>query len=180
MADLDVDPKFSILTSVKKLLGIQEEDESFDVELILDINSIFMILNQLGLGPEKGFFIEDKEDAWTDFLKDRNDLNAVKTYIYLKVRLMFDPPQMGYLVDSINKQCQELEWRINVQAENEEHGSIESPIEDLEIDTNTLKIVDNVLSVNTTNSVAAGNSQPITSAGVHTEVGNINTLLAKV
>jgi hypothetical protein len=120
-----LDPKLSILTSVKKLLGIQEEDESFDVELILNINSVFMILNQLGLGPTEGFFIESKEDAWTDFLQERNDLNAVKSYVYLKVRLMFDPPQMGYLVESINKQCQEFEWRLNVQAEtkiNSEEG----------------------------------------------------------
>ena len=122
-----IDPKDSILTSVKKLLGIQEEDESFDVELILDINSVFMILNQLGLGPVGGFFIEDKKDTWPDFLNDRDDLNAVKSYVYLKVRLIFDPPQMGYLVESINKQCQELEWRLNVQMEtktmsNEDEG----------------------------------------------------------
>jgi hypothetical protein len=107
----------SILTSVKKLLGIQEDDESFDVELVLNINSVFMILNQLGLGPEEGFFITSKEDSWLDFLQDSNDLNTVKSYVYLKVRLMFDPPQMGYLVESINKQCQEFEWRLNVQAE---------------------------------------------------------------
>jgi hypothetical protein len=113
--------KDSILTSVKKLLGIQEEDESFDVELILDINSVFMILNQLGLGPVEGFTIEDKEDVWSDFLKNRNYLNAAKSYIYLKVRLMFDPPQMGYLVESINKQCQEFEWRLNAQVETKLH-----------------------------------------------------------
>jgi len=128
MADTDVivvdsedeetkDPKNSILTSVKKLLGIEEEYEHFDMELILNINSVFTILNQLGLGPIEGFSIEDKEDTWDSFLEDRNDLNAVKTYVYMKVRLMFDPPQMGYLVDSIKKQCDEFEWRLNVQAE---------------------------------------------------------------
>ena len=112
-----IDSKLSILSSIKKLLGIEEDDESFDVEIILNINSVFMILNQLGLGPTNGFFIEDKTSLWTDFIPRRKDFMAVKSYIYLKVRLMFDPPQMGYLVESIKKQCDEFEWRLNVQAE---------------------------------------------------------------
>lgn len=116
--EIQVDPKASILLSTKKLLGIEPEHKQFDIELTLNINSVFMILNQLGVGPVEGFRIEGEEDVWTSFLESRTDLESVKTYIYLKVRLMFDPPQMGYLVDSIQKQCQELEWRLNVQAEN--------------------------------------------------------------
>lgn len=116
--EIQVDSKASILLSTKKLLGIEPEHKQFDIELTLNINSVFMILNQLGVGPVEGFRIEGEEDVWTSFLESRTDLESVKTYIYLKVRLMFDPPQMGYLVDSIQKQCQELEWRLNVQAEN--------------------------------------------------------------
>lgn len=112
-----VNAKESILLSVKKLLGIEPEHKHFDTEIILNINSVFMILNQLGVGPAKGFSINGAEDVWSDFLRIRKDLQAVITYVFLKVKLMFDPPQMGYLVDSIQKQCQELEWRLNVQAE---------------------------------------------------------------
>ena len=112
--------KTSILLSVKKLLGIEPEDKHFNDELILNINSVFMILNQLGVGPKEGFTVEDEETGWDDFLKSRTDLQAVKTYVFLKVKLMFDPPQMGYLVESIQKQCQELEWRLNVHAESKE------------------------------------------------------------
>lgn len=111
------DPKNSILISIKKLLGIQEEDENFDTELIININSVFTILNQLGLGPLNGFAIEDKKNEWFEFIDDRKDLNAVKSYIYMRVRLMFDPPQMGYLVSSIQDQCKELEWRLTAQME---------------------------------------------------------------
>lgn len=116
MADATI--KTSILLSIKKLLGIEPEYEHFDTELIININSVFMILNQLGLGPVEGFVIESKEDTWDSFLLGRKDLESIKTYIYLKVRLMFDPPQMGYLVDSIKKQTEEFEWRLNVQVEN--------------------------------------------------------------
>jgi len=112
------DPKLSILTSTKKLLGIDEDYEHFDIDLIILINSAFFTLNQLGLGPKEGFVIESKEDEWSSFLKDRKDLEAIKSYIYLKTRLTFDPPQMGYLVDAIKKQIEEIEWRLNVQVEN--------------------------------------------------------------
>lgn len=107
----------SILESIKKMLGIGENYEHFDAEIIMHINSVFMILTQLGLGPETGFRITDREDTWDLFLEDRIDLEAIKSYIFMKVRLMFDPPQMGYLVDSLVKQCTEFEWRLNVQIE---------------------------------------------------------------
>lgn len=107
----------SILTSIKKLLGIGESDESFDTDIIMSINSALMALNQLGVGDTAGFYISSKDDLWEDLLGDRTDLEAVKIYIYLKVRLMFDPPQNSFLVDSIKNQITELEFRINIQAE---------------------------------------------------------------
>jgi len=107
----------SILTTTKKLLGIEEEDTSFDKDLIIFINSVLFNLNQLAIGPAEGFAIADKADTWADFIGTRKDLEAVKSYTYLKARLTFDPPQSGFLVDAINKQITELEWRLNVQAE---------------------------------------------------------------
>lgn len=108
----------SILTSIKKLLGISEEDESFDMDIIIHINSALFELNQLGIGPSVGFSIEDKNATWTEFLPTgRADLEATKTLVYLKVKLLFDPPQMGYLVDALKQQIEKYEWRLNVQAE---------------------------------------------------------------
>lgn len=107
----------SILTSVKKLLGPDESYDAFDQDIIMNINSVLMTLNQLGVGPESGFNITGSSETWTDLFGERKDLSAVKMYIYLKVRLAFDPPQNGFLVDAITKQCTELEWRINIQAE---------------------------------------------------------------
>lgn len=104
----------SILTSIKKLLGITENYEYFDADLIIHINSVFMILNQLGVGPDDCFRISDKTSKWEDFSSDINEMESVKTYIYLKVKLMFDPPQNGFLVESINRQLSEIEWRLNI------------------------------------------------------------------
>lgn len=106
----------SILNSVKKKLGIQEDYTHFDEDIIIDINSVFMILNQLGVGPDEPFTIEDEDAYWDDFI-DNTRIEAVKSYMYMKVRLMFDPPTSGFLVDSLNKQIAELEWRMLVQAE---------------------------------------------------------------
>ena len=105
----------SILSSVKKLLGIEAEYEHFDQEIILIINGALMTLNQIGVGPNEGFLIHDKEATWEDFIGDRTDIEAVKMFVYFKTRLVFDPPQMGYLVDAITKQIEELSWRLNVQ-----------------------------------------------------------------
>ena len=82
----------SILTSIKKLLGITEEYDQFDPDIIMHINSVFMILTQLGVGPAEGFSIEDDTAVWTDFIQDVKKLESVKTYVYLKVKLAFDPP----------------------------------------------------------------------------------------
>ncbi len=107
----------SILTSIKKLLGIEEIYLHFDPDIIIHINSAFFNLNQLGVGPVGGFRIEDATSEWAAFVGERLDLESVKSYIYLKTRLVFDPPQMGYLVDAIKDQIKELEWRLNVQVE---------------------------------------------------------------
>ncbi len=107
----------SILTSVKKLIGIEESYEHFDQDIIIYINSAFANLNQLGVGPTEGFNVESETETWSDFIGERKDLESIKSYVYLKVRLIFDPPQMGYLVDAIKDQIKEIEWRLNVQVE---------------------------------------------------------------
>lgn len=109
----------SILTSVKKMLGIAEEYTQFDVDIIIHINSVFTTLTQLGVGPSEGFYIEDKDSEWQEFIQDQNKLQAVKSYMYLKVRLLFDPSSLGAsTLAAYERQIQELEWRLNVIAEN--------------------------------------------------------------
>ena len=103
----------SILTSIKKLLGIAEEDTSFDQDIIMHINTVFAILSQLGVGPANGFSIEDDGAIWSDYLGNATNLELVKSYIYMKVRSMFDPPTSSILADAMNKNIGELEWRIN-------------------------------------------------------------------
>lgn len=104
----------SILTSIKKLLGIAEDYTEFDEDIITHINSVFLNLTQLGVGPEEGFMIEDDTAAWEDFINDSIQLQAVKTYVYLKVKLLFDPPLSSSVTESINRMIAELEWRLNV------------------------------------------------------------------
>lgn len=104
----------TILADTKQLLGIGPDDTSFDMELTMHINSVITILTQLGVGPEEGFVII-ASTPWADFIGTRKDLEIIKSYIYMKVRLLFDPPQNSFLVTSIEKQCQEYEWRIEVQ-----------------------------------------------------------------
>ena len=108
----------SILTSIKKMLGITEDYEHFDPDLIIHINSVFSILKQLGVGPANGYHITDDTNVWSEFLSDANDLEMVKSYMYLKVRLLFDPPTGGVL-DAINKSVAEFEWRLNVAVDPE-------------------------------------------------------------
>lgn len=106
----------SILTSIKKLLGISEEYDHFDQDIIMHINSVFMILRQMGVGPSRGFSICDDTAEWTDYLPNIEEIEAVKTYIYMKVRLVFDPPTGGVL--EMYKECiKEFEWRLNMEAE---------------------------------------------------------------
>lgn len=107
----------SILTSIKKLLGITEEYTHFDPDIIMHINSVFMILSQLGVGPANGFSISDATAVWSDFLPDGANLQAVKSYLYQKVKLLFDPPQSSAVLDAMKQSVSEFEWRLNVEAE---------------------------------------------------------------
>ena len=105
----------SILDSIKKLLGIQPEYTSFDEDIIVAINTSFATLNQLGVGPEGGYMIEDNTQTWNDYITTTN-LNMVKTYVHLKSRLLFDPPTGGVL-DAIKNQLAELEFRLYVEVD---------------------------------------------------------------
>lgn len=108
----------SILTSVKKLLGIAEEYENFDPDIIMHINTVFSVLTQLGVGPKNGFTITDKTQTWDSFIPE-NDLRfeSVKSYVYMKVRMMFDPPVSSIVIEAMKQTIAELEWRLNVAAE---------------------------------------------------------------
>lgn len=105
----------SILLSIKKLLGLVEDDQAFDADIIIHINSVFMILQQLGIGPVDGFKIESQEETWDQFIQDDKLLEDVKTYIYLKVRLIFDPPLNSSILQSVERTISELEFRLNVK-----------------------------------------------------------------
>lgn len=104
----------SILTSIKKMLGIAEDYTEFDEDIITHINSVFLNLTQLGVGPEEGFMIENDTAVWEDFIDDSIQLQAVKTYMYLKVKLLFDPPLSSSVTESFTRMIAELEWRLNV------------------------------------------------------------------
>lgn len=110
----------SILTSIKKLLGLDEDYIEFDADIIMHINTVFGILTQLGVGPPEGFFIEDDSTIWDDYISD--DLvqcHMVKTYIHKKVQLLFDPPDRGAVMEALKNTIAELEWRLNMAAESE-------------------------------------------------------------
>jgi hypothetical protein len=107
----------SILTSTKKVLGIAEEYTAFDVDILMHINSVFSTLQQLGVGPAEGYVIEDDSPTWSDFLGDDPRYNTVRSYVYLRVRMLFDPPGTSYLIESLRKQAEQMEWRMNVAAE---------------------------------------------------------------
>lgn len=109
----------SILDSVKKDLGIVPEYTHFDPDIIMDINTAFSILTQLGVGPKAGFSITDNTAVWTDFITDTR-LEIVKTYVAKKTKQLFDPPNTGPLSEALNKVLNELEWRINVIVDPEE------------------------------------------------------------
>ena len=110
----------SILTSIKNLLGIVEECTDFDQIIIMHINSVFSILNQLGVGPAAGFSIEDDSAVWSDFIGNDSRLSDVKSFVYLKVRMLFDPPLSSAVAESMDRLANELEWRINVTVDPKE------------------------------------------------------------
>ena len=107
----------SILTSIKKMLGISKEYTHFDEDLIMHINSALAVLCQLGVGPSEGFFITNKSAVWSDFVPDLSKLQFIKTYVYQKVKLLFDPPQSSAAIQALNESIKEFEWRINVQVD---------------------------------------------------------------
>ena len=107
----------SILTSTKKVLGIDESYTAFDTDIIMHINSIFAVLTQLGIGPVEGFAISDSTATWGSFLGTDLQLNSVKTYVYLRVRLIFDPPATSFVLNAMQEQIRELEWRLSVRRE---------------------------------------------------------------
>ena len=107
----------SILTSIKKMLGIQEDYEHFDADLILHINSVLMTVTQIGVGPAEGFAIQDKTAVWADLTNDETKLNSVKSFVYLKVKLLFDPPANSSAMQSLKELASEFEWRLYVAAE---------------------------------------------------------------
>lgn len=116
----------SILTSIKKLLGIDESYDHFDADLIIYINSVFLTLTQIGVGPAEGFSISDDQDVWTDFLEEGPLLNSIKPYVHMKVRLLFDSPNASSAIESMNRIIAEFEWRIMAAVD---HGAEEEEIQ---------------------------------------------------
>ncbi len=109
----------SILNSTKKILGIDSSYTAFDQDIIMHINSTFATLNQLGVGPVNGFMISNSTPVWNDILNSDLRLNSVKSYVYLRVRLLFDPPSTSYAMSAIQDQITELGWRISTYREEE-------------------------------------------------------------
>lgn len=110
------DPE-SILDSIKKKLGLDFEYDVYDLDVITHINTVFLTLQQLGIGPVEGYMIEDASDMWDDFLDGEIRFNAVKSYMYLRVRMLFDPPSNSFTQQAMKEQIQEIEWRLNVERE---------------------------------------------------------------
>lgn len=115
--EVNADTSSSILTSIKKTLGLDEDYTAFDQDIIMHINSTFFTMNQLGVGPKQGFSISDKTKTWSEFLSGSLNFEAVKTYVYIKVRLIFDRPETSYAITSLEEMAKEYEWRLNVTAE---------------------------------------------------------------
>lgn len=107
----------SILNDIKKMLGIDEAYEAFDVDIIIHINTAFTILNQIGVGPKEGFSIKSKEETWDQYIQDTANIDSVKTYVYLRVKSIFDAPSNSFLQDAMKRTMDELEWRLNIQVD---------------------------------------------------------------
>jgi hypothetical protein len=110
----------SILNSVKKTLGVPEDYEAFDPDIILHINSVLSVLEQLGVGPAGGTFIDGPDQTWEEYIAIPSKFNLIRSYVSLRVRLLFDPPVSSFHVDAIKEQIREFEWRLNVQREDTE------------------------------------------------------------
>lgn len=114
----------SILDGTKKALGLDPEDTSFDADLIMHINTVFFTLQQLGVGPSTGGFVDDNTALWSEF-EGPDNIRAVRSYVYIRVRLLFDPPGTSFAIESLKKQAEELEWRLNVQMEGVRHPYVD-------------------------------------------------------
>lgn len=107
----------SILVDIKKLLGMTEEYEPFDKDIVIHINSAFVTLRQLGVGPVEGFRISDETAIWSDFIQDNKILGMVKDYVYLKVKMIFDPPSNSNVMEAYKESIREYEFRLNVDVD---------------------------------------------------------------
>ena len=110
----------SILVTIKKMLGLEDQYTPFDTDVIIHINAALMTLTQLGVGPKEGFQISDYNETWSSFLTNEVQLGAVRTYVYLKVKMAFDPPTNSFVMDAMKQQAEEIGWRLNVMAESVE------------------------------------------------------------
>ena len=118
-----------ILESVKKVLGIAPEYLVFDQDIVMHINSAFSVLHQLGVGTDEPFMIEDETATWTEFLGTERGVNSVKSYVYLRVRLLFDPPATSFALSAMEKQIEELGWRISTYMDGVRHPYVEPVVE---------------------------------------------------
>lgn len=107
----------SILTLTKKALGIPEAYDVFDSDILMQINAVFSSLHSLGIGPDAGFYVEDAEKKWSDFILDEKHINSVKALMVMKVKLAFDPPPTSFGIDALERQIREYEWRLNVHVD---------------------------------------------------------------
>lgn len=115
----------SILDTIKQMLGLEVDYDAFDTDVIVIVNSVMLNLNQLGVLSNEDFVVTDSTQLWSDIIADDKTLLAVQTYVYLKTRLMFDPPSNSFVVEAMNKQISELEWRLNIQAERDKNQNEE-------------------------------------------------------
>ena len=113
----------SIVVSIKKMLGLDDDYTPFDTDVIIHINAAFMTLCQMGVGPREGYEVSDYDQTWSDFLTNKVMLGAVKTWVYLQVKMAFDPPTNSFLMDAMKQQSEQILWRLNVQAESVERMS---------------------------------------------------------
>lgn len=112
----------SVLLTIKKLLGIDSDYTHFDKDIIIHINSVLMSLNQIGVGPDEPATISSDMDTWSNILGDTKNLEAIKTYVYIKVRILFDPPSSSFVLEALKRQADEIEWRLNMQTEIKKEG----------------------------------------------------------
>lgn len=110
----------SILVSIKKMLGLDDDYTPFDTDVLIHINTAFMTLCQMGIGPKEGFAVTDDSQTWDDFLTNKVMLGGVKTWVYLQVKMLFDPPANSFVMDAYKTQAEQILWRLNVQAESVE------------------------------------------------------------